>query len=318
MAVVLITSEYFGKLSTRGKELLVEAGHEVIENPYGHKFLSEEEIIPHIGKADAIVCDLEKITRKVMDAAPHLKIISRRGIGVDSVNLEEAQKREILVARTMGVVENAVSELVMAYILTHARKIRELDCDMKKHKWNKILGSSMEGKTLGIIGLGNIAAEVVKKAKAFDMKIVYFDIYRSEEKEEALGVTYMALENLLNQADYITLHMPLNSGTEKMFNYELFCKMKPTAFFINTARGAIVDENGLYRALKEGRITGAAIDVFDMEPKENSVLCEFKNVILTPHVATFTRETFIQMDILAVKNIIDFFNGVQNEINRAF
>lgn len=123
MANILITSQFFGKYSTKAKELLIEAGHKVTDNPYGHKFLYEEDIIPHIGGAEAIICDLEKITKKVIDAAPNLKIIARRGVGVDSVNLEEAKKRGIEVARTMGVVEKPVAELVMSYILTYARNI---------------------------------------------------------------------------------------------------------------------------------------------------------------------------------------------------
>lgn len=309
MAVVLITSEYFGKFSDEGRALLIEAGFKVIDNPYGHKFLSEEEIIAHIGEAEAIICDLEKITKRVLDAAPNLKIIARRGVGIDSINLDEAAKRGIEVRRTTGVIEKSVAELVMAYILNHSRKIREMDAQLKKNKWNRILGSSLEGKILGIVGLGNIAAEVIKRAKAFDMEVVYFSASRSLQKEKAMGVDYLPLEELLARTDFVSLHIPLNSQTEKMFDYETLCRMKPEGFLINTARGPIVDELGLCRILKEGKIAGAAVDVFDVEPKPHSPLTQIENTILTPHIGTFTRETYIKMDIMAAQNIISFFRN---------
>lgn len=308
MAKVLITSEYFGRFTNEAKEILLSAGHEVLDNPYGHKFLTPEEIIPYINDADAIICDLERINKDVINAAPRLKIIARRGVGVDSVDVEYAKQKGIEVARTLNVVEPPVAELVMSYILSFGRKIRELDAEMKKGRWNKILGSSIDEKTLGIIGMGKIAQEVAKRAKAFNMNIVYTDIVRNEFVEKEYGAVYSDLDMLLASADYVTIHTPLTPETNKLFNYEKLCKMKPAAYLINTARGAIIDEEGLYKALKEGHLAGAAIDVFDVEPKEDSILREMDNVILTPHVGTFTKEIFIKMDILAAKNIVNYFD----------
>ncbi len=308
MATVCITSEFFGKFSGRGREILVEAGHAVVDNPFG-RFLATPDILSFVGPAQALVCDLEKISKEVMDAAPRLGIVSRRGVGVDSVDLEEAKRRGIVVARTLGLVEKPVADLVLAYVLEFARHLREGDAAMKAGRWEKVLGMGLEGKVLGIVGLGAIAAEVVRRAKAFGMEVVYYDVARQEEKERALGVAYLPLDELLAGSDFVSLHLPLLPETRGMFGYERFARMKPTARFINTARGAVVDEAGLARALHEGRIAGAAIDVFDVEPKTDSPLRDAPNALLTPHVATFTRETFIAMDIRAAENIVAHFKG---------
>lgn len=307
MAKVLITSEFFCKFANDAKKILLEAGHNVIDNPYGHKFLTPEEIIPHIRNADAIICDLEKINKAVIDAAPNLKIIARRGVGVDSVDVEYANSKGIEVARTLNVVEPPVAELVMGYILAFSRNISKLNTYMHNGQWKRIECHSLDGKTLGVVGMGKIAYEVVKRAKAFGMNVIYSDMYKNEKVEKDFDAKHVKFDELLENADFVTIHTPLTPETEKLFGYETLCKMKSSAYLINTARGAILDENGLYNAMKEGEIAGAAIDVFDVEPKEDSVLRELPQVILTPHVGTFTQEIFIKMDILAAKNVLEAF-----------
>jgi phosphoglycerate dehydrogenase-like enzyme len=309
MATVCITSEYFGKFSGRGREILVEAGHEVVDNPFGHRFLTTPDILSFVHDAQALVCDLERITREVMDAAPRLEIVARRGVGLDSVDLDEAKRRGIEVARTLDVVEKPVADLVLAYILEFARHLREGDAAMKSGRWEKVLGMGLEGKVLGLVGLGAIAGEVVRRAQSFGMEILYFDTVRQPKKERSLGVVYADLDDLLARSDFVSLHLPLIPETKGMFRYERIVQMKPTAYFINTARGAIVDEVDLARALRQGRIAGAAVDVYDVEPKTDSPLAGLQNVLLTPHVATFTRETFIEMDIRAAENIVAHFKG---------
>lgn len=307
MANVLITSEFFEKFSPEGKRVLEQAGHRVIDNPYGHAFLTPDKIIPVVSEAEALICDLEQITKEVMDAAPHLKIISRRGVGVDSVDVAYAQSKGIQVARTLGVVEPPVAELVLAYILEFSRNVSKLNRDMHNGKWEKLECHSVDGKTLGIVGMGKIAFAVAQRAYAFGMKIIYCDQFANEKAEQQFGAVRMDLDELLAQADFVTLHLPLTDETNGMFGYETICRMKPTAYLINTARGAIIDEAGLYRAIKEGKLAGAAIDVFDCEPKEDSCLIELPQVLLTPHVGTFTQEIFIRMDIVAAENIVAFF-----------
>lgn len=310
MANVLITSEYFGRYADTARALLLAAGHTVVDNPYGHKFLTAEEIIPHIGDAQAIICDLERITRQVIDAAPNLRIIARRGVGIDSVDFAYAHTKGIQVARTLGVVEAPVAELVMGYILSFSRHIDGMSRLMHEGKWQRIPSSSVAGKTLGIVGMGKIAQAVAARAVAFGMRIVYTDVSAVPEAEAAFGAERMPLEALLAQADYVTLHMPLTPETEGMIGAAALSLMKPTACLINTARGAIVQENALADALRNGTIAGAAIDVYDKEPNTDSPLRGLDNAILTPHIGTFTRETYINMDVAAAENIIQFFKGV--------
>ncbi|MBN2899249.1 MAG: phosphoglycerate dehydrogenase [Clostridia bacterium] len=302
---IVITSEFFGRFSDEGEKILRENGFEVINNPY-NKFLNEDEVISMIGEAEGIICDLEGITKKVIDSAPNLKVIARRGVGTDSVDVAYAKEKEIVVARTLGVVEKPVAELVMSYLLMINRKISDLNAEMKIGQWTKVLGNSLENKVLGIIGMGNIGQEVARKAQAFDMKVVYTSPKRNEVAD-ALGAEYLSFEEVMAKSDVISIHAPLLESTKGLINADTMKLMKKKPILINTARGPIVDETDLCEALDEGIISFAAIDVFDVEPKTDSPLKAYDNVILTPHVGTFTEEVFINMDILAAQNIVRHF-----------
>lgn len=303
MPRIFITSEFFGKFSDEGFKILREAGFEIID-PYGHKFLQPEEIIKYSGEADGFICDLEKITKEVVDASPRLKIVSRRGVGVDSVCVDYCTQKGITVARTLGIVEAPVAELVMGYILELSRNISKMSKKLHSGIWDKIECHSIDKKTLGLVGMGKIAYETARRAMAFNMEIVYCDINQSTIAETDFGAKRLDFNELLAVSDFVSVHTPLTEETNGMLCYQSICKMKPSACLINTARGAIVNENDLYKAIAEKKIAGAAIDVFDVEPKTDSILNEFENVILTPHIGTFTREIFIDMDIEAAKNIV--------------
>ena len=305
---VAITSEYFGKFSDEAFTILKDNGFEVIENKYDKFLDKEEEIISLSKEANAIICDLEEISQNVIDQSPNLEIIARRGVGTDSVAVNYAKEKGIKVARTLGVVEKPVAELVMSFILNISRRIIPLNKEMHQGKWNKILGNSLEGKTLGIIGMGNIGEEITRKAKAFDLDVIYYDVERKLEVEEKFEMEYSSLDELYQKADIITLHVPLNKHTENLIDYEALKKMKKKAILINTARGAVVNNKDLKKALDSDLIAYAAVDVFDTEPKTDSVLVDCDNVLLTPHVGTFTEEIFIKMDVLAAQNVVDFFN----------
>jgi D-3-phosphoglycerate dehydrogenase len=305
---VAITSEYFGKFSDEAFKILEDNEFEVIENKYDKFLDKEEEIISLSKEANAIICDLEEISQNVIDQSPNLEIIARRGVGTDSVAVKYAEEKGIKVARTLGVVEKPVAELVMSFILNISRRIIPLDNEMHQGKWNKILGNSLEGKTLGIIGMGNIGEEITRKAKAFDLDVIYYDVEKKLKVEEKFGIEYCSLDDLYQKADIITLHVPLNKHTENLIDYEALKKMKKKAILINTARGAVVNNQDLKKALDNDLIAFAAVDVFDTEPKTDSVLVDCDNVLLTPHVGTFTEEIFIKMDVLAAQNVVDFFN----------
>lgn len=303
---VAITSEFFGKFSNEAFEILAENGLEVIPNSYDKYLDKEEEIISLTSNANAVICDLEKISKNVIDQSPNLEIIARRGVGTDSVAVDYAEEKGIKVARTLGVVEKPVAELVMSYILNISRQIMPLNKSMHQGNWDKILAHSIDGKKLGIIGMGNIGKEITRKAQAFDMNIIYYDVDRKKSLEQELGIEYQELGQLFENSDVITLHVPLNEHTENLIDYEAMLKMKKSPILINTARGPVVNNEDLKRALEEGLISYAAVDVFDEEPKTNSVLKDTENVILTPHVGTFTEEIFIKMDVLAAKNVVEY------------
>ena len=303
---VAITSEFFGKFSDQALNILKENGLEVIENKYDKYLASEEEIVSLTKDAAAVICDLEEISASVIDRSPQLEIIARRGVGTDSVAVEHAEKKGIKVARTLGVVEKPVAELVMAYILNISRQLIPLNNAMHQGKWDKILANSIDGKILGIIGMGNIGQEITRKAQAFDMKVVYFDVDRKENLEAELDIEYLKLDELYQRADIITLHVPLNKHTENLIDYQAMQKMKKAPILINTARGPVVNNQDLKKALEEGIISYAAVDVFAEEPKTDSVLKGSKNAILTPHVGTFTEEIFIKMDVLAAQNVVEY------------
>lgn len=305
---VAITSEYFSKFSNEALNILKENEFEIIENKYDRFLDKEEEIISLTKDADAVICDLEKISENVIDQSPNLEIIARRGVGTDSVAVDYAEEKDIKVVRTLGVVEKPVAELVMSFILNFSRRIIPLNNEMHQGKWNKILGNSLDGKTLGIIGMGNIGEEITKKAKVFDLDVIYYDVEKKLEVEEKFEIEYCSLDELYQKADIITLHVPLNNQTENLIDYKVLEKMKKTAILINTARGAVVNNKDLKKALDSDLIAYAAVDVFDIEPKTDSVLVDCDNVLLTPHVGTFTEEIFIKMDVLAAQNVVDFFN----------
>ncbi len=308
MAKVFITSEFFGKFSDQGISVLKEAGLEILD-PYGHKFLSPEDIVKYSAEADAFICDLEQINQFVIDQSPNLKFVSRRGVGVDSVDVAYAKEKGIEVLRTLGVVEAPVAELVLAYILEFSRRVSKLNADMHQGCWLKSECHSVDGMSLGFVGMGKIAFEVAHRAKAFGMNIIYYDMMENKQAQAEFGAKKVSFEEVLQTADFITIHTPLTEQTAGLFDYDVLCKMKKSAYLINTARGGIVEEAALYRAIKEEKIAGAAIDVFDVEPKEDSMLNELENVILTPHVGTFTREIFIKMDVIAAENIVEALGG---------
>ena len=209
MSDILITSEYFGKFSPEARELLCKAGHHVIDNPYGHKALTPEEILPYAAKADAMICDLENINKDVIDAAKKLKIISRRGVGVDSVDVAYAAEKNITIARTLGVVEPPVAELVMAYILDFSRRVGVLNAHMHDGRWERCECHSVYGKTLGIVGMGKIAYETARRAHAFGMNVLYYDAVSNEKAEKAFGAQRKSLDEVLAKADFVTVHLPL-------------------------------------------------------------------------------------------------------------
>jgi len=274
--------------------------------------ITPDELLDAIKDFDAIVVrSRTKVTREVIEAAPRLKIIARAGVGVDNVDVKAATERGIMVINAPESTSITVAEHSIGLMLALARKISIADRSVKDGKWekNRFMGIELNGKTLGIIGMGRIGSQVVVRTKAFGMDILVYDPYISREAAEEMGVTVTDLETLLRESDIVTIHVPLTPETRHLISDDEFKLMKETAFIVNCARGGIIDEDALYRALKDGEIAGAALDVFEEEPPEGSPLLELENVVLTPHIGASTAEAQRDAAIIVANEIKTVFQG---------
>jgi len=260
-----------------------------------------------------IVADGERINAEFFDAAPKLKVVSCVAVGYDNVDIAEATRRRIVVTNTPDVVTNATADLTWALILGIARRVVGGDRLARSGEWHgwvptQLWGVDVAGKTIGIVGAGRIGAAVAKRATGFSMRILYYA--RSPKSEmEALGATRVTFDDVLREADFVCVHVPLTPETRHLFGAAEFRKMKPTAYFINVARGAVHDEAALVRALREGWIAGAGLDVYEHEPKIDPELVRLPNTLLLPHVGTATEETRRHMSILAAENLLAVLEG---------
>lgn len=294
---------------------LFESGHEIIVSEFDRP-LAPEEFLEKARGADAVLSLLtDKIDGEVMDAiGPQLKLISNYAVGFDNINIDDATSRNILVANTpSNEVNEAVAEHTWALILALARRVVEADESTRRGSYKGwepgiFLGMSLVGKTLGIVGLGRIGSMVAERANGFGMKVLYNKRSRDEEAEKELGLEFAELDDLLSRSDVVSLHIPLTDETHHMFSAERLAKMKKGSFLVNTARGAIVFEQDLVNALRDGHLAGAGLDVFDNEPNINPELISMEQVILTPHIASATVEARDKMGAMAVATILDTFS----------
>jgi glyoxylate reductase len=265
---------------------------------------------------DGLLCLLsDKIDKEVIAAGGRsLKVISNYAVGYNNINVEEATERGILVTNTPGVLTDATADLTWALLLACARRIPKSDKFVKYGKfvgWGPtlLLGREVYGKTIGIVGLGDIGAAVARRAKGFGMKILYHNRKRDPEAEAELGATYVSIEDLLRSSDYVSLHVPLTPETQHLIGEREMTMMKPTAILLNTSRGEVVDETALVKALKEGRIDSAGLDVYEKEPALGPGLAELENVVLTPHTGSATYEARDRMAVMAAQNLVAGLKG---------
>ena len=302
------------KIPEAGTEKLKKAGYEVEVNPED-RVLKKEELISFLkrGKYDAVLVLLtDKLDAEVFEAAgKQCKIFANMAVGFDNVEVAAAKKVGIMVANTPGVLTDTVAEHTFALMLAIAHRIAEGDRFSragKYHGWEPmlLLGTDVSRKNLGILGLGRIGSRVAHHAaRGFDMKVLYYDVKRNEDFEKEFSAQYrLAAEEVLREADFVSIHVPLLPSTHHLIDAKRLKMMKPTAYLINTSRGPVIDEKALAEALKKGVIKGAAIDVFENEPRIEPELLKLENVILTPHIASATQETRAKMAELAAENII--------------
>jgi D-3-phosphoglycerate dehydrogenase len=308
MAKILITARSFLK-STNAQNLLKNERYELVFNPYDRP-LKEDEILNYINGVDAIIAGVDEITEKVIaNAMPTLKIIARHGVGYDNIDLNAAKKFGVFVTITPKANSVAVAELAIGLMIALARKINVIDEKIRKESWQRIMGTELNNKTLGIVGLGNIGSEVVKRLYYFNMKILAYDKYKLSEMIEKYNISYVSLDELLTQSDFITLHLNVTDETKGLINKNNIEKMKKNAILINTARGELIVEEDLYDALKNKKIAGAGLDVFENEPLKESPFFELENVILTSHIGAYTFESVDKMATMAAQEVIRVLNG---------
>ncbi|MDX9851121.1 MAG: phosphoglycerate dehydrogenase [Anaerolineaceae bacterium] len=303
---VLLSAPYMIPFKERFVPVLESFGMEVII-PEVHERLSEEEILKFAGAIDGAICGDDRYTERVIDACrPRLKVISKWGTGIDSIDKIYANSVGVMVGNTPNAFTLPVSDSVLGYILTFARRFPWMDTAMKSGEWNKIPGRSLSECSLGVIGVGNVGKAVIRRAKVFGMQLLGNDI-RDIEPDFILeqGLKMVSLEELLSNSDFVSLNCDLNPSSYHLINAETLQYVKKESVLINTARGPVVDEKALIATLQSGNLAGAALDVFEVEPLPlNSPLLTMQNVLLAPHNSNSSPQAWERVHWNTIKNLL--------------
>ena len=306
MPTILLTAPYMIPFLDRFRPVFAHYGLEVIV-PEVHERMEEADLLRYAGQFDGTICGDDRYTARVLQAcAPRLKVIAKWGTGIDSIDKATAERLGIQVFRTPNAFTLPVADTVMGYILAFARNIPWMDRAMKAGRWEKIQGRSLSECTLGVIGVGDIGKAVLRRARAFGMRLLGNDIVEVDHVFLAeVGVEMVPLERLLAEADFISLNCDLNPTSYHLINRETLRHVKPGAVLINTARGPVVDEAALIEALQEGRLAGAALDVFEVEPlPADSPLLKMDNVLLAPHNANSSPAAWERVHWNTLRNLL--------------
>ena len=256
------------------------------------------------------------MTKRVLEAgSPTLKIVAKQGVGYNTIDIEAAKELGIAVTITPGANSKSVADLTMGLILNAARNISGMDRAIRNNEWYRYTGCELNNKIIGIVGMGHIGGEVAKRAYAFGMKILAYDIYPRQDFIEKYNVTYVSLEKLFKQSDVITLHAPAIKATENMINRDSLNLMKSTAILVNAARGELINEEDLYEALKNKKIGFAALDVYKNEPLKNSKLTDLENIVFTAHAGAYTKSAIIGAGVIASEEIVRVLSGEEPKFN---
>jgi len=287
---------------------LQQFADEVIYNPVGRP-LTEDELIPLLQGCDGYIAGLDSVTEKVIQSCDRLKVISRYGAGVDRVDLKAAAQKGITVCNTPGANAQAVADLALGLMLSAARKLPMLDKKTREGQWVRSTGMELCGKTLGILGLGAIGKAVAKRGQGFDMRVLAYDPFLDEEYAAQHNIQGATFDQVVENSDVISLHLPLTEGTRHIVNRGVMEQMKPGAILINSARGGLIDEAAAYELLKSGRLGGLGLNAYEQEPPTASPLFELDNVICTPHTGSHTREATAAMARMSVENLLQVLRG---------
>lgn len=268
--------------------------------------MGQDELATYFSDAEAAIVGLETINASLLDKLPQLKMIAKFGVGLDNIDLDACRQRNVTVGWTGGVNKRSVAEMTLGFMLALSRNLFSTSIQLKEGNWNKNGGFQLTGKTIGILGFGHIAKELVLLLKPFKCTVLVNDIIDLVPFAEEYGVYPVSKDELYHQADIITVHTPLTADTKNLFNMRVFEMMKPSAFLINTARGGIVNETDLKLALQMEKIAGAALDVFYEEPPTDKELLQFHNLICTPHTGGNSYEAVVAMGISALEHLINY------------
>ena len=289
-----------------------------IEIHSGQIPIPQTKLRSKIKDIDGLICfPYDNINKEIIDEGKNLKVISTYSVGFDHIDTEYSKQKKIRVGYTPEVLTDATADMAFSLLLDIARRTTEGDRIIREGKWKEIYGAfdyvgvDLQGKTIGILGLGRIGSTLAKRAKAFDMKIIYHNRkHVAKSKEKSLDAKYVLFEKLITESDFISIHVPHTKETDRLFNMKIFKKMKKSSFLINTSRGKVVNEKDLVIALKKRIISGAGLDVFEKEPiKKNHSLVKLANIVLAPHIGSSTKETRIKMAEITVKNLNLGING---------
>lgn len=305
---ILIVSNKFRESTETYRELLEREGCTLAEKHVEYP-VTEDQLCELIQDVDGLITGLEPITPRVLENANRLKVISAGGVGFDHIDLEAATRKGIAVCNCAGCNNRSVAELAFGMMLSLSRQIYQSDRAMRNGEWARFTGPEMWGKTVGIVGLGRVGKSVAQLAKGFGMRILANDVVWDITYADEHGISFVSLDRLLAESDYVTLHTPLTPWTHNLIDERAIELMKPTAYLINTARGPVVDEEALCNALRSGRIAGAGLDVFVIEPTNDCAFREFDNVIMTPHIGGSSNEAYERSLQLALLNVTSVLNG---------
>lgn len=306
---VLLTAHTARLAKGNHLQQLVDAGCEIVDSPY-RRPANEDELLPLLDGIDAALASTDAYTRRVFAASPRLKIVSRSGVGFDSIDLAAAAEHGVWVTTTPGTNEYSVADMTLTLILALARQLIPMANKTAAGGWERPFGVELGGRTLGLVGFGRIGRQVAVRARAFGMAVIVYDVFQDAQAAAEAGARYVSLDELFAAADVISLHAPATPETRDLINTRTIATMKRGALLVNTARGELVNEADLALALREGRLGGAGLDVFKREPPgADNPLLGLPNVIATPHVAGVTQDSAERMASLAVQNILAVLRG---------
>jgi D-3-phosphoglycerate dehydrogenase len=307
MSTILFTAPYLIPVLDRYKPIFEQHRIDLIV-PEVQERLEESELLRYAGKFDGTICGDDQYSKRVLEAcAPRLKVISKWGTGIDSIDAKACERLGIKVCRTPNAFTTPVADTVLGYVLAFARRLPWMDSEVKAGKWSKTTSRALSECTLGIIGVGNVGKAVARRARSFGMKVIGNDIIEIDHVFlNETGVEMTTLEGLLGRSDYVSVNCDLNPSSRHLIDAAALAKMKPEAILINTARGPIVEEAALAAALKAGRIAGAALDVFETEPLQpGSPLRSMSNVMLAPHNANSSPTAWERVHMNTVRNCLE-------------